>query len=45
MFVSHYQGLDRMALSDGWAPDISDEQRDEQEEDYNPFARDMANTT
>jgi hypothetical protein len=45
MFVSHYQGLDRMALSDSWAPDISDEQCDELEEDYNPFARDMANTT
>jgi hypothetical protein len=25
MFESHYQGLDCMALSDGWAPDISDE--------------------
>jgi hypothetical protein len=25
MFESHYQGLDRMALSGGWAPSISDE--------------------
>jgi hypothetical protein len=42
MFESHYQGLDRMALSGGWAPGISDEQCDELEEDYAPFARDMA---
>jgi hypothetical protein len=26
MFESHYQGLDRMALSGGWAPGISDTQ-------------------
>jgi hypothetical protein len=25
MFESHYQGLDRMALSGGWAPGASDE--------------------
>jgi hypothetical protein len=25
MFESHYQGLDRMALSGGWTPGISDE--------------------
>jgi hypothetical protein len=42
MFESHYQGLDRMALSSGWAPGISDDQCDELEEDYAAFARDMA---
>jgi hypothetical protein len=42
MFELHYQGLDRMALSGGWAPGISDNQCNEQEEDYTPFARDMA---
>jgi hypothetical protein len=26
MFESHYQGLDRMALSGDWAPGISDAQ-------------------
>jgi hypothetical protein len=31
MFESHYQGLDRMALSGGWAPGISDDQCDELE--------------
>jgi hypothetical protein len=31
MFKSHYQGLDCMALSDGWAPGISDAQCDELE--------------
>jgi hypothetical protein len=25
MIKSHYQGLDRMALSGGWAPSISDD--------------------
>jgi hypothetical protein len=44
MFESHYQGLDRMALSGGWAPGISDVQCDELEEDYASFARDMADT-
>jgi hypothetical protein len=44
MFESHYQGLDRMALSGGWAPGISDEQCDELEEDCAPFAHDMADT-
>jgi hypothetical protein len=29
MFESHYQGLDRMALSGGWTPGISDDQCDE----------------
>jgi hypothetical protein len=42
MFKSHYQGLDHMALSGGWALSISDEQCDEMEEDCAPFARDMA---
>jgi hypothetical protein len=42
MFESHYQGLDRMALSGGWVPGISDEQCDDLEEDCVPFARDMA---
>jgi hypothetical protein len=42
MFESHYQGLDRMVLSGGWAPGISDEQCDELEEDCAPFTRDMA---
>jgi hypothetical protein len=28
MFESHYQGLDRMALSGGWTPGISDDQCD-----------------
>jgi hypothetical protein len=42
MSKTHYQGLDRMALSGGWAPGISDEQCDELEEDCAPFARDMA---
>jgi hypothetical protein len=44
MFESHYQGLDRMALSGGWAPGISDTQCDELEEDCTAFARDMADT-
>jgi hypothetical protein len=43
MFESYYQGLDRMALSGGWAPGISDDQCDELEEDCTAFARDMAN--
>jgi hypothetical protein len=42
MFESHYQGLDRMVLSGGWAPGISDDQCDELEEDCAAFARDMA---
>jgi hypothetical protein len=45
MFESHYQGLDRMVLSGGWAPGASDEQCDELEEDCASFAREMANTT
>jgi hypothetical protein len=42
MFESHYQGLDRMALSGGWAPGIFDDKCDELEEDCTPFACDMA---
>jgi hypothetical protein len=42
MFESHYQGLDRTALSGGWAPGISDGQCNELEEDCAAFARDMA---
>jgi hypothetical protein len=42
MFESHYQGLDRMALSGGWTPRISDVQCDELEEDYASFTHDMA---
>jgi hypothetical protein len=42
MFKSHYQGLDRMALSGGWVLGIYDEQCDELEEDCAAFARDMA---
>jgi hypothetical protein len=41
MFESHYQELDRMALSSGWAPGISDAQCNELEEDCASFARDM----
>jgi hypothetical protein len=44
MFESHYQELDRMALSGGWAPGISDTQCDELEEDCATCARDMADT-
>jgi hypothetical protein len=43
MIESHYQGLDRMALSSGWAPGISDDQCDELEVDYAAFAREMVN--
>jgi hypothetical protein len=39
MFESHYQGLDLVALSGGWAPGISDEQCDELEEDCASFVR------
>jgi hypothetical protein len=45
MFKSHYQGLDRTALSDGWAPGVSDDQCDELEEDCAAFTRDMADAT
>jgi hypothetical protein len=42
MIESHYQGLDRMALSGGWAPGISDNQCDELEVDCAAFASEMA---
>jgi hypothetical protein len=42
MSESHYQGLDRMALSGGWAPGVSDDQCDELEEDCAAFACKMA---
>jgi hypothetical protein len=42
MFESHYQGLDRTALSVGWAPGASDEQCDELEDDCAACAREMA---
>jgi hypothetical protein len=45
MFESHYQGLDRMALSSGWALGISDTQCDELERDYASFACNMADAT
>jgi hypothetical protein len=45
MFESHYQGLDRMALSSGGAPRISNAQCDELEEDFTYFARDTADAT
>jgi hypothetical protein len=38
----NYQGLDRMALSGGWASGISDDQYDKLEEDYAAFSRDTA---
>jgi hypothetical protein len=44
MIESHYQGLDRTALSGGWAPGISDDQCDELETDCAAFAREMADT-
>jgi hypothetical protein len=42
MIESHYQVLDRTALSGSWAPGISDDQCDELEEDCAAFTRDMA---
>jgi hypothetical protein len=42
MFESHYHGLDLLAMSGGWAPDIFDARCDELEEDCASFARDMA---
>jgi hypothetical protein len=40
MIESHYQGLDRMALSGCWAPGVSDDQCNEQEEDCATFTVD-----
>jgi hypothetical protein len=34
MLDLHYQGLDRMTLSGGWAPGNSDDHCDQLEEDY-----------
>jgi hypothetical protein len=45
MLESHYQGLDRMELSGGRAPGISDTQCNELERDCTSFTRDMANAT
>jgi hypothetical protein len=45
MFESHYQGLDRMVLSGGWALGISDAQCDKLEEDCTSFICDMADAT
>jgi hypothetical protein len=42
MIESHYQGLDRTALSGGWAPGISDDQCNELEADCIAFTREMA---
>jgi hypothetical protein len=42
MFDSHYQGLDRMALSGVWAPGSSDDHYDQLKEDRAAFARAMA---
>jgi hypothetical protein len=42
MIESHYQGLDRMVLSGGWALGISDDQCDELEVDCVAFAHEMA---
>jgi hypothetical protein len=42
MIESHYQGLDRTALSGGWAPGVSDDQCDELETDCAAFTREMA---
>jgi hypothetical protein len=44
MFESHYQRLDRTALSGGWAPGASDDQCNELEEDCATFAHEMADT-
>jgi hypothetical protein len=42
MIESHYQGLDRMVLSGGCAPGVSDDQCNELETDCAAFAREMA---
>jgi hypothetical protein len=41
MFESHYQGLECMALSDGWVLGIFDTQCNELERDCASFTRDM----
>jgi hypothetical protein len=45
MFESHYQGLNRMALSSDWAPGISDTWGDKLEDDCASFAHDMADAS
>jgi hypothetical protein len=45
MFESHYQGLNRMALSGGWAPGASGEQCDELVEDCAALTHEMADAT
>jgi hypothetical protein len=45
MIESHYQGLDRTALSGSWALGISDDQCDELEMDCAAFACEMADAT
>jgi hypothetical protein len=42
MIESHYQGLDGMALSGGWAPSTSDDQCNELEADCTAFAHEIA---
>jgi hypothetical protein len=42
MIESHYQGLDHTALSDSWAPGVSDDQGNELEVDCAAFSREMA---
>jgi hypothetical protein len=42
MIETHYQGLDRTALSGSWAPGISDDQCNKLEMDCAAFAREMA---
>jgi hypothetical protein len=42
MIKLHYQGLDRMTLSGGWALGISDDQCDKLEVDYAAFTCEMA---
>jgi hypothetical protein len=42
MIESHYQGLDRTALSGNWAPGIPDDQCDALEQDCAAFTREMA---
>jgi hypothetical protein len=44
MIKPHFQGLDRTALSGGWALGIPDNQCDELEQDCAAFACEMADT-
>jgi hypothetical protein len=45
MIESHYQGLDRTALSGGWAPGISDDQCDELEVDCASLSCEIADAS